>query len=73
MRSPMSPQRMGPRILTKVCDPLLYPPSAPSFFFFATPEYLVSVVAPNETGPNATPGGVVIESSKAEVVVSQAA
>jgi len=30
--------------------------------------------APNETGPNATPGGVVvIESSKVEAVVSQAA
>jgi hypothetical protein len=29
--------------------------------------------APNATGPNATPGGVVIEATKVEAVISQAA
>jgi len=71
MRLPMSPQRMAPRRLLRVRCYLLQ-------FFTPVRTSLCADVdawaaeAPTETGPNETPGGVVIESSKVEAVTIQA-
>lgn len=68
----MSPQRMAPRRLLRVrCYPL------PFFTLVrvspcAADVDTVAAEAPNEIGPNETPGGVVIESSKTETVSIQA-
>ena len=67
MRLPMSPQRMAPRRLLRV---RYYP--LPFFTPVRASPYTDvgsrAAEAPTETGPNETPGGVVIESSKVETV-----
>jgi hypothetical protein len=72
MRLPMSPQRMAPRRLLKVrCYPLqIFTPVRISPC--AADVDARAAEAPDETGPNETPGGVVIESSKVETVTIQA-
>jgi hypothetical protein len=72
MRLPMSPQRMAPRRLLRVrCYPLAsFTPVRVSPC--AADVDTLAAEAPDETGPNETPGGVVIESSKFETVSIQA-
>ena len=72
MRLPMSPQRMAPRRLIRVCCYRLSHFSAPLRISPCADVDAWAAEAPNETGPNETPGGVVIESSKAEAVTIQA-
>jgi hypothetical protein len=71
MHLPMSPQRMEPRRLLRVRCYLL------SFFIPVRKSLCPDVNAraaesPNETGPNETPGGVVIESTTVEAVIIEA-
>lgn len=85
------PAENGSALPEQGAAPLHSSPSPPlpspffPFFFSLAPVYSRKPVvltsppriaeAPNETGPNATPGGVVIDSSKVEAatVISQAA
>jgi hypothetical protein len=77
------PAENGSALPEQGAAPLPFPFPSPSFFFSFVLVYLrrptvltshLVVEAPKETGPNDTPGGVVIESSKVEAsVITQAA
>jgi hypothetical protein len=68
MRLPMSPQRMAPRRLLRVrCYPL--PFFTPVRISPCADVDARAAEAPNDTGPNETPGGVVIESSVEAVII----